>query len=138
MQQTYTYTHPDGTQEPVQADEWTWIAVYGEGRGLSQYDTVDLRFHKFAEIDLGALKVFAVQHMTDPTRRFEIHMKPGMRPIFFYRTFIEKVVGSNEEVRTRLVCFGYQETVNGRNVKSIVQLWPNGAVALLNHDGREG
>jgi len=55
-----------------------------------------------------------------------VHLKPGRRWIYFSRVFQE----INSHRRIRLYCIGWQETVNGKNVKTLNWIYPNGAVEV--------
>jgi hypothetical protein len=111
--------------------------VYDDGSHLAQFDDRDGTFHRFAEIDRARLAHFRLVHRDGPLRGFDIPIRPGMRPIHAYRVLTLNA-GTPEEVRIRTYLFGYQETLNGRNVKAVLQVWPEGRVVLMNDDGRRG
>ena len=127
----------DGTAHAVAEEPWGWQAVYDDGAVLSQFDRRDGRFHPFGAIDRARLAVFSLVHRDDASRRFDLPMKAGMRPIHAYRVMVLNA-GTDREVRIRTYLFGYQETRQGRNVKAVLQVWPEGRVTLMNDDGREG
>lgn len=116
-------------EEPIALERWVWVAVYSDGTSLRQFDPDTGRFHRFSEIDLERLAAFALQDVTDPERLLEVRISPGRRPIHFYRN-LRLNVGTPEEARVRVYCFGYQETLHGRNHKVILQVHPNGTVIV--------
>lgn len=118
--------------EKVSLERWGWIAIYNDDSYLQQFDSETVLFHQFKEIDLDRLKTFVMQSYEDPSKRYEIHIKAGMRPIHFYRN----IRPAEEKEFIKLYCFGYQETIKGRNVKTILIIHPNDMVAVLNDDGR--
>jgi len=130
---TFTYRAPDGAAEPVAPEAWSWTARYADGTELAQFDARDGTFHRFDEIDLNRLVAFEVRRAAG--RVFRVRVTPGMRPIHFKRHRRENV-GTPEETHTVLYCFGYQETVGGRNVKCVLTVFPDGAVEIANDDGR--
>lgn len=134
---TFTLRHPDGSAEPVAGEPWCWIAWYGEGDHLPQFCPRGGAFHRFADIDLGRLTAFEVRPAEGHAPGFTVHVRPGMRPIFFKR-HRRLNVGTPHERHEVLFCFGYQETVGGRNVKCVLTIRPDGAVSIENHDGRPG
>jgi len=127
---TFTRTGPDGTLTRVAGEPWFWVAHYGPGEHLAQFDARDGTFHRFGEIDRERLTTFALAHRDDAARRFEVPMKPWMRPIHAYRNVVLNA-NTLREVRIRTYLFGYQETVEGRNVKHLVQVWPDGRTVLV-------
>jgi len=125
--------------EVVELEEWAWLAIYKDGSVLKQYDDVTGDFHQFKEIDIDNLDVFVVintQHPNDPTYRYEVHMEEGMTPIFFIRTTVFNMKEPGE-VKVRMPHFGYKESINGQSRKTIMTVFPNGAVSVRNTDGRE-
>lgn len=135
MPHTFKYIAPDGHVEMVDGEPWFWVAYYHDGGMLSQFDAETRTFHRFAEIDLERLAVFEVRRPVEGPSAFSIRISPGMRPIFFKR-HQRLYVGTPHERHDVLFCFGYQETVGGRNVKTLLTLRPDGTVTIENHDGR--
>ena len=125
----------DGVSEEVPLERWVWLAIYKDGSYLKQFDEETGLFHQFKEIDIPQLDVFGMQSSEDENKRYEIHMKEGMTPIHFYRNQMLNV-GTEEEVKVRFYCFGYQDNVNGNNVKTLLKILPNDMVAILNTDDR--
>jgi len=132
---TFSYDGPDGATHAVDGEPWFWIARYRDGSFLPQFDVRDGAFHRFDEIDLARLAVFEVRPAVGPECVFQVRIAPGMRPIFFKR-HRRLHVGTPHEHHEVLFCFGYQETVGGRNVKCVLAVRPDGAVTIENHDGR--
>jgi len=121
--------------EAVAGEPWFWVARYGDGGALAQFDAEDGTFHRFAEIDLDRLAAFEVRRAVAGGQVFSVHIAPGMRPVFFMR-HQRLHVGTPAEERVKLFCFGFQETVGGRNVKAVLTVAPDGSVAMTNDDGR--
>jgi len=132
---TFSYNGPDGAIQAVEGEPWFWIAHYRDGACLPQFCAETRTFHRFDEIDLGRLTAFEVRNAFDEARAFRIRIAPGMRPIFFKR-HMRLNVGTPQEQHVILFCFGYQETVGGRNVKCVLTIGKGGAVSIENHDGR--
>lgn len=138
METTYKFIS-EGKEEQVPLEEWGWIAIYKDGSYLKQFDEATGIFHQFKEIALQNLDVFAVQSLKDPqdnSKRYEIHMEEGMTPIFFYRNTTFNMLQANE-LKIRVVHFGYKENINGKSVKTIMAIHPSGALSIANTDGRE-
>lgn len=132
---TFTYRTPNGADEAVEAEAWSWTARYADGTTVAQFDARDGTFHRFDEIDLGRIAELEVRPARGPGCAFRVHVVPGMRPIFFKR-HRRLHVGTPHERHEVLYCFGYQETVGGRNVKCVLTVGADGAVSIRNHDGR--
>jgi hypothetical protein len=116
--------------EAVAGEPWYWVARYADGSHLAQFDAGDRTFHRFSEIDPERLETFVLQAAFAPSLRFELPLRTGMRPIHFYRNRVLNA-GTPEEVRVRLYCFGHQRTLGGRNVKTILEVYPTGTVKLV-------
>lgn len=130
----FTFLGPKGV-ESVEGEPWFWVARYADGTSLAQFDADDHAFHQFSEIDLARLAAFEVRRAVAGGQVFSIPIRPGMRPIYFMR-HQRLHVGTPAEVRVKLFCFGFQETVGGRNVKAVLTAYRDGSVALSNDDGR--
>lgn len=136
---SYNFKEEDGTTTLVTQEEWAWMALYKDNSTLKQYDDTTYEFHQFKEIDLDELDVFVIYNTQNPgdmTKRYEIHMEDGMTPIFFYRTTVFNMKQRNE-TKVRVAQFGYKENIAGRSVKTILSIFPNGALSIRNTDGRE-
>jgi hypothetical protein len=131
---TFTYLGRNGV-ESVDGEPWFWVARYADGTSLAQFEATDKTFHQFSEIDLGRLSALEVRRAVAGGQIFSVQIAPGMRPVFFMR-HQRLHVGTPDEARVKLFCFGYQETVGGRNVKAILTAYPDGSVSLTNDDGR--
>ena len=132
---TFTYRHAEGPAQAVEDEDWCWVARYADGTHLAQFDARDGSFHRFDEIDLGRLVAFEVCPARGPVCVFSVRIRPGMRPIFFKR-HQRLHVGTPQETHVVLFCFGYQETVGRRNVKTLMTIRPDGSIWIENTDGR--
>lgn len=118
--------------ETVEQEAWGWIAIYKDGTHLAQFDKNTGLFHQFREIDVENLNVFALQKLDDTeghTERLELHMNEDMKPIHYYERVILNA-GTPLEKRVTLYCFGYEKQVDGKTFKSIMTIYPNGAISL--------
>jgi hypothetical protein len=131
---TFTYLGQNGV-ESVDGEPWFWVARYTDGSSLAQFEATDKTFHQFGEIDLARLSVFEVRRAVAGGQVFSVCLAPGMRPVFFSRR-AHLEVGTPRDRWVKLFCFGYQETVGGRNVKCVLTAYPDGSVAVANDDGR--
>lgn len=57
-------------------------------------------------------------------RKFSVHLKPDFRLIFFR----EIKLGSEKEV---IYNIGYQQTIRGKNIKTIMKIMPNDEIILV-------
>lgn len=130
-EQIATFLSVEG--EPVEGEPWFWVAHYDDGSFLAQFDGATGRFHRFREIEASRLARFELRAAFSPALRFELPVRPGMRPIHFYRNTVLNA-GTPDEVRVRVYCFGYQQTVGGRNVQTVLEIHPSGAVVV--RDGK--
>jgi hypothetical protein len=89
----------------------TWLAHYGD-ESLAQYNE-DGTENKYADIDRNRLTAFSL--VRDGNIIARIHLSPDKRLV--YRRRVEKRPGL-EDVRLSLA--GWQKTVNGENIQSIV------------------
>lgn len=55
-----------------------------------------------------------------------IKLKPGQRWVYFKRTFKKTESGFSMGI----YCIGWQETVEGRNVKSLLWIYPDGSIEV--------
>jgi len=135
----YKFINEKKEEELVDIRDWSWIAIYKDGSVLKEFDDMHGVFHQFKEINLNELDVFVVintQHPQDLSKRYEFHMSEGMTPIFYWRVTVFNMKQHNE-VKVPMPHFGYKENINGTSVKTIITIFPNGAHAIRNKDGRE-
>ena len=72
---------------------------------------------------------------TTDGRQYTVKIEEGMRPIFFRRiTQSVNFFKNTQEVITRIPVFGWQKTVEGRNVKSLIWLLPDGGILVTDRD----
>lgn len=100
-----------------------WIARYNDGNELHQYRE-DGSENKYADIDRSRLVSFA---LTDDLNHhvFELHLDPGQRLI--YRRRVQQICGDEPFV---VYMIGWQMTVAGKNVQSIVYISQEGEVHM--------
>lgn len=122
--------------------DWKWHAIYNDDTSLEERDDIG-----FAAIDQSKLKIFVVSSTKDPTKQFAVHIKEGMRPIFFRRirnltindldTIPVEYVNEKGEINptiTFATVLGWQSTINGKNTKNMVWLMYDGSVAITDRD----
>lgn len=85
-EQIATFLSVEG--EPVEGEPWFWVAHYDDGSFLAQFDGATGRFHRFREIEASRLARFELRAAFSPALRFELPVRPGMRPIHFYRNVV--------------------------------------------------
>ena len=108
--------------ENVADERWRWIAVYGNGTFLKQFDD-DCIFHQFKEIDQSKLTIFS---MVSGNKQINLEFKPDtMKLIHFYLIYGRKFAGE-PDVQHKLYCFGY--AMNGTN--HIFVILPDDNIAI--------
>jgi len=132
----YIFNDPEQGRLKVPLERWGWIAIYNDGTALKQFNDETLVFHQFKEIEQEKLETFVMQSYEDITKRYEIHMSDGMRPIHFYRNTVFNAATKHEK-RIRTYMFGFQETVGGKNRKTLLQILPNDMISITNYDSRK-
>lgn len=83
-----------------------------------------------------------VYQESDPTKQFVVRCGNGVRPIFYWtvqkRVKSQAVNGELEVTgseETRITVFGWQKTVNGSNVKSLIRIHDSdGSIVVSDHD----
>jgi hypothetical protein len=99
----YHFTEADGSQTPVEPERWQWGVVYSDGTELLQFES-DGSFHRIGEVEQDRVTLFALYKPTDPTRRIDIPVRPGMRLIHKY----VNVRPAGMESFVRVYCVGYR------------------------------
>ena len=119
-------------------DTHHWRAQYDDGSHLDEHDE-DGRGVGFASVDQSCLTALELLPQ-DGGIPYRLQLSDDMRPIFFRRRAVtvnpsdgvpedERVIG-----RKTSTVIGWQRTVEGRNVKSLVVLLPDGSVLLTDDD----
>lgn len=100
-----------------------WRAYYSDGSKLEQEQGVD----KYSQIDRTKLVGFEILE-NDKTKVF-LHLEPGQRLI--YRKIGVKYFNASTQEHSdgpKTIMCGWQQTVNGKNIQSILYLTPDGIV----------
>jgi len=99
-------------------DNWYWSAVYSDNTYFDEIED-DGTLHNFREIDQERLIGFILRPLHAHLPQFAVQVTPNKRVIFFRKR--KKVLNMNTGEQydaPPFQCIGFQETVNGRNVKS--------------------
>lgn len=101
-------------------DLWYWEAIYDDGTTLEELED-DGTLHGFREIDQERLVAFILRPLLPHLPQYAVQLNPGKRLIFFRkrRKTLDMNTGEQRD-EPPYQCIGYQETVNGKNVKSYV------------------
>lgn len=111
-----------GEWESVANERWQWIAVYGDGTFLKQFDDTGI-FHQFKEIDQEKLTIFS---MVSGTKQINVEFKPDkMKLIHFYQIHGRRFP-CGPDMQYKLYCFGY--AMNGIN--HIFVILPDDNIAI--------
>ena len=114
--------------------------------GAVSYDTDTFNFEKpnngWAGVDTNRVKALVVYNKANPAQQYVVRCEEGMRPIFYETTqiVVKQLVNDEGELiqepqaPQRVTCFGWQKTVNGTNVKSLVRIMHDGSVVISDHD----
>jgi len=117
-----------------------WIAKYKDGTELRQFDE-DGKEHSFREIDQGRLESFSwvpftreqvlslpIRCVSRPLPTYTLHLRENQRLIAVRRNYI--TYGKGFEERRTIYLLGWQETINGKNYKSILYIHEDGSVEV--------
>jgi len=113
-------TEVAGLEVPMK-EAFTWIAIYDSSLILREIDGFS-----YGDIDREKLVEFWLIDQRGQ-EKIKIDLKPGQKLIFRRRRF-QRAVESTPFQTFYLV--GWHENISGRNVQSIMYLYPNGAIEL--------
>jgi len=122
--QDYIFQRPEtGQVENVIKERWCWEAHYIDGSLLKQFDDNGI-FHQFREIDQSKLLSFKmVNHERENVFTLVFNPK-AMKLIHFYRNIVLNV-GTNDEKKIKLYCFGFEKKFFGRTQKFLMAIMPS-------------
>ena len=122
--------------------DWTWVVLYNDGTELTEDQAGG-----FGAVDISRVETLVVQDRKDITVNYAVPIREGMRPIFFRR---KRQIVINDPTQVPIEFFGtdgefnssylfatvlgWQKTLNGRNVKSLIWLMHDGSVAITDRD----
>lgn len=112
--------------------DWTWLVLYTDGTELREEQAGG-----FAAVDIPRVKTLVVYDRNAPELHYAVAIREreGMRPIFFRRKRqLIPTDGDPAEPYVVATALGWQKTVNGRNVKSLIWLMHDGSVAITDRD----
>lgn len=109
--------------EDVQPELWRWEAVYNDSTSLKQFDDEGI-FHQFEEIDQSKLLIFRMYSPKVP-QIYSVLFNPSfMKLIHFYRNTVLNT-GTEQEIKLKTYCFGYESNIKGVTTKVINMILPN-------------
>ena len=101
---------------------WHWKALYK--------DKTEACSEEIMPGSIDRDKLFELQLWYGKNVVFAIEFKPEQRLILFYRTQAEPQTGN----KFCVMVAGWQSTLEGKNVKVILELLPNGLILMRNYD----
>lgn len=108
-------------------DLWLWRVIYNDdGTDCLDEHEADGTPHTYAEIDQSRLKAFMLLPQIDGLPIHALHLSLDMR-LIWYRKHAIDWNGPNAGEHRTVCCLGYQKTIRGVNVQSILAVYPNGA-----------
>ena len=110
-------------------NEYNWVVVY---RGSSEQLHPE---NGWAGVDIPNVEKLIVYNVQNPSQHYVVHCEEGTRPIFYW-TVQKRIspVGGETISETRITVFGWQKTVNGTNVKSLVRIHPDGSFSMSDRE----
>ncbi len=117
-----------GQVESVIKERWCWEAHYTDGSLLKQFDDNGI-FHQFREIDQSKLLSFKMVNVENDKVFTLIFNPKSMKLIHFYRNIVLNV-GTSEEKKIKLYCFGFEKKFFGRTQKSLMAIMPSNEVII--------
>ena len=114
-------------------EHYTWRVVLNDGSEMEEYPDPS-RHVSFRDVPAGDVALLAVE----PNRHLGVQGNPVLvsiagpnaRAVFFRR----HALGLQDGSHAVTTVFGWQDTVNGRNVKSLCWMRANGVIVLSDHD----
>ena len=108
-------------------DYYIWEAEYFDGTTIRQYD-VQGKPTKWSELDFYKIKYWKLVPLMEQFKPIVLDFNEGMRPIYWRHN-----IKSPFKEDFHLICykFGYQETINGTNHKTILFVYPTRDIELL-------
>ena len=106
---------------------YIWRAIYNDKSELIQFDSSG-KEHLFSDIDQQNLLEFSWIPTVEGLKSYSIKIKPDQRLIAFRRNRISAITGQI----TTIYALGWQSTINGNNIKSI--LWIGEDVSVITDD----
>lgn len=117
--------------EDVALEKWQWEAHYVDGTLLKQFDDNGI-FHQFREIDqLQLLSFKMVNHESGNVSTLVFNPKT-MKLVHFYRNIVLNV-GTSDEKRIKIYCFGFEKKFFGRTQKSLMAIMPTGEIVATDN-----
>lgn len=93
------------------------------------------------DVRVNDVKQLLVYDEEDSTKHYVVNCQEGMRPIFYYtverivtQRLVDGTLLQEEGGTNKITCFGWQKTVNGTNVKSLIRIHPDGSIWVGDHD----
>ena len=119
-------------------DAWTWVAESADGTTVAEMDGDGYDMHGMADVDVTRVVRFHLvpcQPGFLPAPTVELDLARGQRVIFTRRRRLTLDLGTGATTDRRTVhLLGYQETVNGTNVKHLTYWFEDGSCLLSSDD----
>lgn len=121
------------TDQPY-TNAFLWRAIYDD-HGEDTLDEHDAEGtpHTFAEIDQARLRAFVLMPQRPELQPVALHLESGQRLIFFRRTNID-FNGPQAGIPRKAHVIGWQQTVKGTSVKSMLAVFDNGAALMVSDE----
>lgn len=104
-----------------------WLARYTDGGQLPQFEGD--QEHLFSEVDQRRLASMTLVPCKEGLHPHTVALGDGRRLILVRRNLIH-VTGGVESGRETIYLLGWQQTVNGSNIKSILYVYEDGRTVL--------
>lgn len=114
-------------------DPWHWLVIHRDDWQVPEFDEETGQHHDFAVAISEAPVQYVLLIPQRPGLQTHIlHVSPDMRPIVFRSRQAVGVLDPNGYIpeHVRITGFGWQKTIQGENVQSLVALYDDGSLAL--------
>lgn len=114
------------------SDLWHWRGYYRDGETIDEYDEAG-RSRGFAAVDQSRLVAFQLIPQQSGLPTPHVVITDDCRPVFFRRRTHTASLTTGEETQPveTIHVIGWQRTVRGVNVQSLMALYSDGSVALV-------
>ena len=110
-------------------DIYMWRGHYADGTIIDEYDESG-NARGFASVDVLRLVAFELVAIQPGLQSLHIVVTQECRPIFFRRRAITLDMDTGTQVHSAITVLGFQKTLEGRNFKSFMAVFPDGSIML--------